>query len=126
MPDPQTVAELVTELRALLEKATPGPWRLWDGYAAFDGSQRCLRIGNDAGRGIRAGHDDTDLAGSREDFELVAEAVNALPRLLAALEAGERLRASIRSDERNIGNLTISLAIHDALAAYDAASGRGT
>ena len=75
-----------TELRRLLDEATPGPWALYDGWL-HEGRAHVARIGNAAGNGI--GAPATDMAGEIADFELIAAAVNALPGLLDQLDAAE-------------------------------------
>lgn len=68
------------ELRALLERATPGPWR----------TQECSAGGLILLRDCRY---QTHLQVVPEaDAALIAAAVNALPALLDAVEAAERLR----------------------------------
>ena len=82
-----------TELRRLLEKATPGPWALYDGWL-HEGRAHVARIGNAAGNGI--GAPITDMAGEIADFELIVAAVNALPSLLDQLDAAEAALARVR------------------------------
>lgn len=82
-----------TELRRLLDEATPGPWALYDGWL-HEGRAHVARIGNAAGNGI--GAPATDMAGEIADFELIASAVNALPGLLDQLDAAEAALARVR------------------------------
>ena len=82
-----------TELRRLLDEATPGPWALYDGWL-HEGRAHVARIGNAAGNGIEAPA--TDMEGETADFEVIATAVNALPSLLDQLDAAEDALARVR------------------------------
>jgi hypothetical protein len=73
-------------LKALLEKATPGPWKVADKVATV-GGDRYLVITHPAGwvSLIMEGDDGRDEA----DAVLIVAAVNALPDLLATITALE-------------------------------------
>ena len=86
-----------TELRRLLDEATPGPWALYDGWL-HEGRAYVARIGNAAGNGIWASA--IDMAGEVADFELIVAAVNALPSLLDQLDAAEAALARVRELHR--------------------------
>ena len=81
-----------TELRLLLEEATPGPWHAWNRGIGFE-------VHTEAEHNpIRC---DPLNSGFRETFSgpdahLIAAAVNALPTLLDALDAAEAALARVR------------------------------
>lgn len=104
---PRVPSSWLTDLRAAEEAATPGPWHVdgpwWhsDDDAAEmvsgKGDERvavCLMPTKPHRRG----------RGTYEDARLIAAARNALPRLLAAAEAIERVRRTVEAwpfgDER--------------------------
>ena len=75
------------EIRERVEKATSGPWMLWNGWGPLevDGLHRASRIGpNRIREGLRAGEGDID--GTKDDLEFVAHARQDIPDLLDALE----------------------------------------
>lgn len=83
--------------QALCDAATPGPWKLWNGWGpAEDGKYRVCGIGPDnSGTGITASDwPASDVAGRAEDLEFVAIARTALPALIAEVR---RLRNSVHS-----------------------------
>lgn len=94
-----------SELRGLLAKATPGPWEvLGDNQGHPYGLEWTIEaphLANEDDTGWIAGvHGGDGIAttgnpGSRADAELIAAAVNELPRLLADSEAYAKLRAEI-------------------------------
>ena len=91
MTDP-TTPEGRAELRGLAEKATPGPWSVYDrgvGYMiALDDGVWKRRLP----KSFR-----TDL-GRREDAELIVAAVNALPELLDILDRVYALAPTLIED----------------------------
>ena len=94
--------EEVAELRELLAKATPGPWRQCG--AARGGCQCCMVWTQDSGSAYVAQAISNDPEAPSPDLEtakanaaLIAESRNALPRLLAAVEENAHYRGAIRS-----------------------------
>lgn len=87
----------LTTLKAVCAKATPGEWRLWNGYGPDGaGHMRCAYIGppdtnETVGRAaIFAGSapGDCDVAGKRENLEFIATfSPTLIARLLAVVEA---------------------------------------
>lgn len=86
------------EIRQRLERATPGPWKCWNGYGPIPGAPRLMgikRIGPDHEGGLHgysgAGRDtDGDLFATEADAELVASAPTYLSELLAEVERLQR------------------------------------
>ena len=106
MPDP-TIAEVVAELRALLALAVSLPLYAEEGETC--GDFRTFRLNAQV----------TDRGGMTPmDADLIVAAVNALPRLLALLEAAETLRRDVELADCS------SRQFEAAPATYDAASGR--
>jgi len=100
---PDLTPERLAELRRLHEAATPGPWKLWNGWGPVAGTEYMVvyRIGpeGDEWVGIIADYrypPSADLYAKREDAELVAAARNALPELLDEIQRlkGVILRAA--------------------------------
>ncbi len=89
------------QLRELLAKATPGPWKIQDGCS-------WRRIGTDRGDGNvlcptnHSGDGHPDLTANGGDtyanLKLIVAAVNALPALLSELE---QLRSELERRDRN-------------------------
>lgn len=84
--DPLTPEE-IEELRRLNAAATPGPWKLWNGWgpSPSDGLMRVARIGPSGSGGLEPPMG-SDIAGPLADLEMTVLAHNALPRLLAEIE----------------------------------------
>jgi hypothetical protein len=80
-------------LRELAEKATPGPWVAWGTEPRWPGDGRgAPRINHKPGDGTVpkvAVVDSWDR--QEENRDLIVALVNALPRLLAVVDAAERL-----------------------------------
>ncbi len=85
--------EMLTEWKRLAEKATPGPWKLWDAWKGKQPIVHVRRIGpyGNIYSGI-IGDSGEDLEGPEADFEFIAVARTALPLLCAEVE---RLRAQM-------------------------------
>lgn len=81
------MTDLISELKALKEKATPGPWRPSDGY----GDNGCYFRGLQSDMGEIFG----EFSADQEDIYLIAALVNHLPTILARLEEGERMREAL-------------------------------
>jgi len=98
MPDPTPIPALAAELRALLEKATPGTWMYFGTEGgAYEGNIMAVPAGMDSG--IHHITSTPEADDRPDDMELICAAVNALPALLDAItalqaEAG-RLRSTI-------------------------------
>lgn len=98
----------VTRLRALREAATPGPWRVTPARTGPRGGLHPAFI--DAPRngwvngitfvtiGDSTNDDATAVAQMSADAALIVEAVNALPALLAEIEALRRVRDAAAAD----------------------------
>lgn len=98
-----------TELRALLEKATPNPWGIeqgsdcaWVGPLRHDGKVAAIACKCDGGP--ESGYNDKHTARLSANAALIVAAVNALPALLSAAEELERVKAELREAERFIVN----------------------
>ena len=90
------------KLRELEAKATPGPWKLWNGWGPHtDSLMRVERIGPDGDGGIQPSNGG-DMMGRREDLEIVCQMRNALPALLARLAALTRERDELAAGNPNI------------------------
>lgn len=81
------------QIKQRAEAATPGPWKLWNGWGPLVGEDRmaCERIGPDPddhyeGVGIVPGEGAVDIYASRADFEFVAAARDDIPALLAVID----------------------------------------
>ena len=88
----------VKALRALLDKATPGPWRIYtDPKGRTFGTLYVLDPMVKPGDGCAIASDicDSDGRSSRENAALIVAAVNALPALLALAEAVRELAGPI-------------------------------
>lgn len=92
--------DVVEEIEKLLAEATPGEWKLWNGYGPDpDGNMRIARIGSDdVDDGLFAGsyRGERDIAGRREDFELIVAMKNAMPLILERLRRAEKVEKAAR------------------------------
>ena len=95
MPD-----AFLTKFDRLLARATPGPWKMWNGWGPFkgDGLMRVERLGPEHEGGLDGS---PDIRGSHADFDLIAHLVNhaALLRATVALAQDMRPLDVIRGDE---------------------------
>ena len=77
------------QLKDLLGRATPGPWSIkWEFNIFGPGERLTANCG-----GTSSNRGDGEYAMNIANTKLVAEAVNALPALLAVVEAAENVRA---------------------------------
>lgn len=98
----------IAELRALLARATPGPWHLCDdGETSKCADESGLTTAHT--KGCHAPHRKNAAAHAA----LIAAAINALPALLDAVEAAQRWMRTENADEER-----------EAVAAFDAAVAR--
>lgn len=116
MTNSTDLGDLVERLKALLAKATPGPWRVAE--QRHTQPEPDPLSGKDRRNSIWAGHDrqpmpvvalssvrpkNTDeswpwmIALSKDDAALIVEAVNALPALLAHLESTASIRQGMEA-----------------------------
>ena len=109
------------ELRRLLDAATPGPW---DARATDDWKcQTAFYVSTIPGSGMqhdgqRGRRDVAYVAASDANTDLIAAAVNALPALLAVVEAAEEWREALWNDD---DNLTQKRKANEALGAMHVA-----
>lgn len=85
---------LITRLRELDQKATKGPWTIDDAYDDFP-VERTPGISSPSGAVVV-----TDLGyypPMRKDAVLITELRNALPRIIALLEAAELVEKALRT-----------------------------
>lgn len=96
----------ITRLRSLLEKATPGPWKLHfsdgcdlpkypEGYSAYPVAEA---LDNETSVSILAQCAPKRGRPNWENAELIVAAVNALPALINIAEAAERHRKCVGWD----------------------------
>lgn len=94
---------LIAELKALKEKATPGPWQVQDGCSW----RRIGTSGNDGDVICPTNHpsdNHPDLYSARggdiyANLNFIVALVNHLPTILAKLEEGERMREALEKLE---------------------------
>lgn len=101
------------QLRALLASATPGEWTA--GGGGHDPSPRLIyTLDEDLFR-------DADIADVErvEDAALICAAVNALPKLIAVVEAAEAHDRYVDEKLRHGRGTTIEVALRRALAALE-------
>lgn len=130
MPDIMTDKE-IAELRALEAKATPGPWSAMRAIAERfygDWSRRSRPSGGGYIRQTMPPLSDEDQFARYEDAAFIAAARNALPRLLAMLDAERaevaRLRGFVdfvtriaNNDALNFAEKGIIIATHPTVPA---------
>lgn len=107
------MTDLIAELKALKEKATPGPW-FTTGAPWFTSGSGLLAGSPDPHAGCWIGdleswdgereehvdnHEGCKLAHPDDDAALIAALVNNLPTILAKLEEGKRMREALEKLE---------------------------
>jgi hypothetical protein len=97
MPDENPRSFDPADARARCEKASPGPWKCWNGWGPIeDGRMAMERIGPDAWEGgIEPSGDCPDLYARQEDAEFIASARIDLPD---ALDEIDRLSQQLVDD----------------------------
>ena len=80
----------LAEIKARIEKATPGPWKIWNGWGPVGATEfwAANRIGPESphgGRVLRA-QELGDVYATVEDFEFIARAREDIPRLVVEVE----------------------------------------
>lgn len=86
------MTDRLSEIRARLEAATPGPWKVFNcwGPEEYTGRFAAVRIGTDAPRsGIHAA-EGADLYGTKPDLELVARAPEDIRYLLELVDRAQQ------------------------------------
>ena len=80
----------IEQIQARAEAATPGPWKMWNGWGPLINVEpelmACERVGPDYEGGFVPGEGAVDIYASRADFEFVAAAREDIPALLAAID----------------------------------------
>ena len=89
MPEPSPITALCDQLEQLRAAATPGEWSRWRDQESVPGWDGFIVIGDDAAEGEEC--NPTARVYVAPDAALIAAAVNAVPRLVAALRAVEAL-----------------------------------
>ncbi len=80
---PTTLNKMLDEIMGRVSEATPGPWKMWDGYGPRgDGMMMCAYLGTEDVHVVSSGN---DIAAKREDFEFIAHARADVPRLVAII-----------------------------------------
>lgn len=107
-------SDLIAELKRLGEAATPGPWETETINADFYEPDRITSrgISQKDGKGLNQGEDYEMF--SVDDCDLIIALRNALPQILALLEAGEGLVKTARDARNALSSLPI-----DALGETD-------
>lgn len=98
-PRPATDAE-VAEWAKLADKATPGPWAMYDSFRHLD-FVYVDRFGTPDGKRVFWSNKDSGLVGLPVDFEFAARARAAVPAMAARIAAD---RGRIAELERVLGN----------------------
>jgi hypothetical protein len=118
---------MIARLRHLLSEATPGPWRperepppirndYFDRHMRDDSSP-IESTGTAFAFGTAVG-----VTSQRQDAQLIAAAVNALPKLLAVVDAARKLAYAWRhvgADELVVAHEAEEKALVDALASLE-------
>jgi hypothetical protein len=102
------MTDRLDEIKVRREAATPGPWKLWNGWGPLKDSEpelmACERVGPDyfGPGGIAPGGDAVDIYAPRADFEFIAHAPEDIDYLL-----GENARkdSALTQARTNIENL---------------------
>ena len=92
--------ERIEEIERRVNAATPGPWKMWNGWGPLVDVEpelmACERLGPDYEGGFAPGRGAVDIYATRADFEFVAMARTDVPAMLTAIDELEAENGALK------------------------------